>query len=65
MATYHTTKEQAILYGIEKMGVANNGLPGNRLRHADDHAICQTYIDYYRIKKIQKYMLHFETLLIK
>jgi rhamnogalacturonyl hydrolase YesR len=32
------------------MGEATQWKPGPRLEHADDHVICQTYIDMYRVK---------------
>ncbi|MDR6195424.1 glycoside hydrolase family 88 protein [Siphonobacter sp. SORGH_AS_0500] len=51
MAAYETTKSSRILDSLMLMGERNNWLPGNRYDHADDIAICQTYIDLYRIKK--------------
>jgi rhamnogalacturonyl hydrolase YesR len=33
-----------------EMGEATQWKPGPRLEHADDHVICQTYIDMYRVK---------------
>ncbi|MFT4032967.1 MAG: glycoside hydrolase family 88 protein [Siphonobacter sp.] len=51
VATYQTTKSARILDSLIAMGDRNNWLPGRRFDHADDIAICQTYIDLYRIKK--------------
>lgn len=42
-----------------RMGEANEWKPGPRLHHADDHAICQTYIDMYRISKDRKMIAPF------
>ncbi len=50
-ATYKTTGDKKILEAMNKMGEANQWKPGPRLQHADDIAICQTYIDMFRIKK--------------
>jgi len=53
-AAYQTTKDKKLLNAMIEMGNKNEWKPGPRLEHADDHAICQTYIDVYRIKKDQK-----------
>jgi rhamnogalacturonyl hydrolase YesR len=53
-AAYKTTGDKALLDAMIKMGEANQWKPGPRLLHADDIAICQTYVDVYRIKKDQK-----------
>jgi rhamnogalacturonyl hydrolase YesR len=53
-AAYKTTGNKELLDAMIKMGEANQWKPGPRLQHADDHVICQTYIDVYRIKKDQK-----------
>ncbi|WP_420154251.1 glycoside hydrolase family 88/105 protein [Siphonobacter sp.] len=50
-AAYETTKSSRILDSLMAMGERNRWLPGPRFDHADDIAICQTYIDLYRIKK--------------
>jgi len=50
-AAYQTTGDQKILDAMNKMGETNQWKPGPRLQHADDIAICQTYIDMFRIKK--------------
>lgn len=53
-AAYKTTGDKELLDAMIKMGEDNQWKPGPRLQHADDHVICQTYIDVYRIKKDQK-----------
>jgi rhamnogalacturonyl hydrolase YesR len=53
-AAYKTTHDKRLLSAMIDMGDKNAWKPGPRLEHADDHAICQTYIDVYRIKKDQK-----------
>lgn len=53
-AAYKTTHDKELLNAMIKMGEANQWKPGPRLQHADDIAICQTYVDVYRIKKDQK-----------
>ena len=50
-AAYKTTGDKKLLTAMIKMGEANQWKPGPRLQHADDIAICQTYVDAYRIKK--------------
>lgn len=52
-AAWETTGSAGLMKAMEEMGRANEWKPGPRLHHADDHAICQTYIDLYRIKKDQ------------
>lgn len=51
---YKTTGSKKLLNAMISMGEANQWKAGPRLHHADDHAICQTYIDVFRIKKDQK-----------
>lgn len=53
-AAYETTRDKKLLNAMIEMGEKNEWKPGPRLEHADDHAICQTYIDVYRLKKDQK-----------
>lgn len=48
-AAYETTKSKKIYDTIYEMGEKNQWKPGPRLHHADDYAICQTYVDMYRI----------------
>lgn len=50
-AAWETTGNKKLFDEMIKMGEANQWKPGPRLHHADDHVICQTYIDLYRIKK--------------
>ena len=49
MAIYHATGEQRYLDALMSMGRRNRWRPGPRHRHADDHAIAQTYLDLFRI----------------
>lgn len=51
MACYETTRSKKILEALMDMGRANDWKPASRLHHADDYAICQTYMDLYRLKK--------------
>ncbi len=53
-AAWQTTGSKKIWNAMCQMGEKNQWKPGPRLHHADDHAICQTYIDMYRVKKEQK-----------
>lgn len=53
-AAYETTKSPKILDSLLAMGERNQWRPGPRFDHADDIAICQTYIDLYRIRKDQR-----------
>jgi unsaturated rhamnogalacturonyl hydrolase len=53
-AAYETTGSKKIWKAMYEMGEANQWKPGPRLHHADDHAICQTYIDMYRISGEKK-----------
>ena len=53
-AAYETTKSKKIYEAIYQMGEKNQWKAGPRLQHADDHAICQTYIDMYRISGDKK-----------
>ena len=53
-AAYETTGSKKIWKAMYEMGEANEWKPGPRLHHADDHAICQTYIDMYRVSGEEK-----------
>ncbi len=53
-AAYETLDDKNIYNAIEAMGESNEWEPGPRLHHADDHAICQTYVDMYRISGEEK-----------
>ena len=48
-AAWQTTGSKKIWKAMYEMGEANEWKPGPRLHHADDHVICQTYIDMYRV----------------
>ena len=50
-AAYKTAGKKKLLDAMMKMGETNKWKPGPRLQHADDIAICQTYIDAYHIKE--------------
>jgi unsaturated rhamnogalacturonyl hydrolase len=54
MAAWETTGSKELYQAMVKMGEANGWKPGERLHHADDYAICQTYIDLYRNEKDMK-----------
>jgi len=53
-AAYETLGSKKIWNAMYEMGEANEWKPGPRLHHADDHAICQTYIDMYRVSGDKK-----------
>lgn len=59
-AAYQTTGNKKLLEAMVKMGDANQWKPGPRLLHADDIAICQTYVDVSRIKKDPSKMQSFK-----
>lgn len=50
-AAYETTKSAEILDSLMAIGNRTQWRPGARYDHADDIAVCQTYIDLYRLKK--------------
>lgn len=50
-AAYETTKSKEILDSLMALGERTGWKPGSRYDHADDIAICQTYINLYRLKK--------------
>lgn len=50
-AAYQETGNKKYLDAMMEMGKKNEWKPGPRLLHADDYAICQTYVDLYQIKK--------------
>ena len=50
-ATKETTKSKKVYKALMDMGTKNEWNPGPRWYHADDIAICQTYIDLYKIEK--------------
>lgn len=53
-AAWETTKSKNIYQALIDMGEKERWLPFNRWFHADDIAICQTYIDLYRREKRQE-----------
>jgi rhamnogalacturonyl hydrolase YesR len=53
-AAYQTTKSPVILDSLMAMGERTKWQPGPRYDHADDIAICQTYLNLYRLKKDQR-----------
>jgi rhamnogalacturonyl hydrolase YesR len=50
-AAWETTKSKSIYHSIVEMGEKNGWKPGRRWYHADDIAICQTYLDIYNVEK--------------
>ena len=53
-AAYETTKSPELWNALENLGRQTDWKPGRRFDHADDIAIAQTYVDYYRLKKDAK-----------
>jgi unsaturated rhamnogalacturonyl hydrolase len=53
-SAWETTHSGRLFKAMKEMGEKNEWKPGPRLFHADDHAICQTYIDLYRVEKDRK-----------
>jgi len=51
MAAWETTGSAKLYQAMMDMGRDNQWKPGSRLHHADDYAICQSYIDLYRIAR--------------
>lgn len=45
---WKTTGSKSMYKAMLQMGEENEWKPGPRLHHADDHVICQTYLDLYR-----------------
>jgi rhamnogalacturonyl hydrolase YesR len=50
-AAWETTKSKEIWKAMVDMGNKTGWKPGKRWYHADDIAICQTYIDVYKVEK--------------
>ena len=50
-AAYQTTKSKWVLDSLMAMGNRTQWRPDKRYDHADDIAICQTYLNLYRLKK--------------
>ncbi len=53
-AAWKTTKSKKIYQAMMEMGTKNEWKPGRRWYHADDIAICQTYVDLYKVEKRQE-----------
>ena len=53
-AAYQTTKSPELSNALMNLGKQTGWKPGKRFDHADDIAIAQTYIDYYRLTKDQQ-----------
>ena len=53
-AAWETTKSKAIYQAMLDLGNSTSWKPGKRWYHADDIAICQTYVDVYNVEKNQK-----------
>ena len=53
-AAWETTGSKEIYGAMMDMGNKTGWKPGKRWYHADDIAICQTYIDVYRVEKKQE-----------
>ncbi len=53
-AAWETTKSKTIYQAMLDMGNKNGWKPGKRWYHADDIAICQTYVDVYKLEKKQE-----------
>jgi unsaturated rhamnogalacturonyl hydrolase len=58
-AAWETTKSKPIYQAMMDMGTKNGWKPGRRWYHADDIAICQTYVDLYKIEKKQEMIQSF------
>ncbi len=50
-AAWETTRSKDIYKSLIDMGIKNGWKPGRRWYHADDIAICQTYVDIYNVEK--------------
>ena len=50
-AAYKVTGSRMLYKEMIQLGEVNEWKAGTRLHHADDHAICQTYIDLFRMDK--------------
>ena len=53
-AAWKTTKSKDIYQNLMDLGNTTGWKPGKRWYHADDIAICQTYVDLYKIEKRQR-----------
>ena len=59
MAAYRTTGTARYLDELGKVGARLAWQPGSRYRHADDHAIAQTYLALYELRKEPEMMIPF------
>jgi rhamnogalacturonyl hydrolase YesR len=59
VAAWKTTKSKDIYNALLDLGKSTQWKPGNRWYHADDIAICQTYVDVYKIEKRQEIIQSF------
>jgi rhamnogalacturonyl hydrolase YesR len=59
MAAYQTTGSERYLGELEKVGQRLEWQPGERYRHADDHAIAQTYLALYEQRGEPEMMIPF------
>ncbi|RZL07012.1 MAG: glycoside hydrolase family 88 protein, partial [Hymenobacter sp.] len=50
-AAYQTTHSRLLLNSLLALGERTHWQPGPRYDHADDLAICQTYLNLYQLKK--------------
>ena len=64
-AAWKTTKSKTIYQAMVDMGNKNGWKPGKRWFHADDIAICQTYVDVYKVEKKQEMIQAFSDTLAK
>ena len=64
-AAWETTKSKTIYQAMVDMGNKNGWKPGKRWFHADDIAICQTYVDVYKVEKKQEMIQAFADTLAK
>ncbi len=53
-AAWKTTGSKAIYQSMLDLGQSTHWKPGLRWHHADDIAICQTYLDLYKVEKKQE-----------
>ncbi len=61
MATYHATGDEGYRRALLEVGERLRWRPGRRLRHADDHAVAQTYLDLARLEAEPRMYAPFRT----
>lgn len=64
-AAWQTTKSKTIYQAMVDMGNKTGWKPGRRWFHADDIAICQTYVDVYNVEKKPEMIQAFTDTLVK